>query len=346
MTNLRKLTVCLFIAMLVFVFVACDQNVTTPTNQATPTDQPTTTQTGETTASPTGEPTETGDMTFELNRDGKSYSVTKCKTSVQGEVIIPSNFNGIPVTVIGEQAFCFCEGITSIVIPDSIITISNWAFMGCDGLTSVTIPDSVTSIGEDAFQFCRQLASITIGNGVTDIGPSAFSFCDSLTSITIPDNVIRLGRSVFYASEALTQVNIGSGVSGELDEFSFSNCNKLATINVDKDNEFYSSDDAGVLFNKDKTELICAPKTIKGTYTIPDGVTTIAKSAFNECNGLTRIIIPESVTQIGIQAFMYCDDFEVFYCGTQEQRNAINFESGDRYNGEILNATWHYEYEQ
>ena len=343
MTNLRKLTVCLFIAMLVFVFVACDQNAITPTNQPTPTNEPTATPTGKTTAGPISETVEMGDMTFKLNRDRKSYSVTKCKASVQGEVIIPSNLNGIPVTVIGEQAFSWREGITSIVIPDSIITILNWAFQGCNGLTSVTIPDSVTSIGEDAFAMCRKLVSINIGNGVTHIGNSAFSYCHSLTSITIPDNVMSLGRSVFYASDALTEVNIGSGVRSKLEQFSFSDCYKLTTINVDKDNELYSSDDAGVLFNKDKTELICAPTAIKGTYRIPDGVTTIAKCAFCDCKGLTRIIIPESVTQIGIEIFMYCDGFEVFYCGTQEQRNAINIQS-DNYS--LLRATWHYEYEQ
>lgn len=94
------------------------------------------------------------DLTFELNDDGKSYSVTGCSLSVGGQLVIPDSHEGLPVTSIGNYAFAECEKITQATIPDSVTSIGDSAFEGCIHLTSVTIPDSVTSIGYDAFEFC------------------------------------------------------------------------------------------------------------------------------------------------------------------------------------------------
>ena len=83
-------------------------------------------------------------------------------TGPGGAVTIPSEINNLPVTSIGDRAFHYCTG-----------------------LTSVTIPNSVTSIGSGAFTNCIRLTSVTLGNGVTSIGDNAFGFCWSLTSVTI-----------------------------------------------------------------------------------------------------------------------------------------------------------------
>ena len=81
------------------------------------------------------------------------------------------------VTSIGNRAFTYCFGLTSITIPNSVTSIGDWAFYECYGLTSIDIPDSVTSIGEDAFYGCDGLTSITIPNSVTSIGDGAFGGC-------------------------------------------------------------------------------------------------------------------------------------------------------------------------
>ena len=110
------------------------------------------------------------------------------------------------VTTIGGAAFFGCEDLTSITIPNSVTTIGDRAFFDCTGLTSITIPDSVTTIGGGAFYSCRGLTSITILNGVTNIGSGAFSSCSGLTSITIPNSVTSIGREAFYYCISLKKI--------------------------------------------------------------------------------------------------------------------------------------------
>lgn len=86
------------------------------------------------------------------------------------------------VTSIGESAFEYCSGLTSVTIPNSVTSIGDYAFVH-SGLTSLTIPSSVISIGDGAFSGCSGLASVTIGNNVTSIGDYAFFDCSGLTDV-------------------------------------------------------------------------------------------------------------------------------------------------------------------
>ena len=152
----------------------------------------------------------------------------------------------------------------------------------------ITIPStlggySVTRIGNYAFDWRTSLKSITIPNSVTRIGYYAFRGCTSLTSITIPDSVTSIGYDAFY------------------------HCTSLTNITVDTNNKYYSSDSNGVLFDKNKTELIQYPAgNTSSSYVIPDSVTSIGDWAFYDCESLTSITIPCSVTSIGDHAFYYC----------------------------------------
>ena len=175
------------------------------------------------------------------------------------------------------------SSVKAVVIPDSVTSIGRWAFGYCESLTSVTIPDSVTSIGSCAFYDCTGLTSITIPDSVTSIGNGAFYNCTGLTSVTIPDSVTSIGDEAF------------------------NNCTRLTSITVKEGNPNYSSDEYGVLFNKDKTLLIQYPIGNKRTsYTIPDSVTSIGDWAFAQCTSLTSVTIGNSVTSIGEAAFWLC----------------------------------------
>jgi len=119
---------------------------------------------------------------YSLSADGTYYIVTDFDESVT-EVVIPTEFNGLPVKEIGDSAFKYCYDLTSIEIPNSVTSIGDWAFDYCFSLTSIEIPDSVKSIGDYAFEYCESLTSVEIGNSVTSIGYWAFSYCESLTDI-------------------------------------------------------------------------------------------------------------------------------------------------------------------
>jgi len=246
---------------------------------------------------------------------------------------------GTSVGDIGNEAFYECTSLTAVTIPSSVTNIGYNAFYKCTSLTAITvsgsnpeytgldgilfnkncttllrcpcrfsgsyaIPASVTSIGDYAFDQCASLTGATISGGVTNIGKSAFSRCTSLTSIIIPSSVTTIGNSAFHDC-ALTTVTIPYSVT-TIGNGAFGACASLTTITVSENNPNYADID-GVLFNKNRTALIQYPRGLSdSSYTVPDSVTDIGKYAFLYCESLTAVTIPNSVTNISTDAFFCC----------------------------------------
>ena len=159
------------------------------------------------------------------------------------------NGNTYSVTSIGDYAFYDCDGLTSVVIPNSVTSIEEAAFEGCDGLTSVVIPNSVTSIWDWAFYLCSSLTSVEIPNSVTSIGDGAFGRCNSLTSVVIPNSVTSIGEEAFWSCDGLTSVEIPNSVTS-IGDCAFEDCDRLTSVEI------------------------------------PNSVTSIGEDAFNGCDRL------------------------------------------------------------
>ena len=255
----------------------------------------------------------------------KSITITNY-IGTASNVSIPALIGGLPVTVIGEHAFSYCESLVNITIPSSVTAIGDWAFFSAS-LTSVTIPSSVATIGERAFAFCKRLTSITIDpqnsaymivNGVlfdkagktilcypagktgaytipssvTAIGNGAFFGCEGLTNIIIPWSVTAIGDGALTHCTGLTSLIIPSSVTA-IGDGAFFGCDSLTSITIP----------SSVTAINDDVFAFC--KSLK-SVTIPSSVTTIGDAAFLDCSSLTSITIPSSVTAIGKEVFRQC----------------------------------------
>ena len=137
----------------------------------------------------------------ELAVSYRGYYYDDYSNRYSGNLVIPEsvtyNGNTYPVTSIGDYAFYYCTGLTSITIPNSVTDIGDYALRSCTGLTSITIPNSVTSIGDYTFRSCSGLTSISIPNSVTRIGNYAFQNCLNLESVTIGSGVLGIEINIF-----------------------------------------------------------------------------------------------------------------------------------------------------
>ena len=218
--------------------------------------------------------------------DGKG--VIKHFTSQKTDVVIPNKINGIPVTVIGKEAF-LGNRLTSVVIPEGVITIGDSAF-GYNQLTSVVIPVGVISIGNGAFFgniHGNRLESVIIPEGVITIGDGAFSD-NLLTSVIIPNSVTSISG---FSSNRLTSVVIPEGVIA-IGDGAFRD-NQLTSVII-------SSDVASIGFQAFAINQLTS-------ITIPDSVTTIDSGAFAR-NQLTSITIGANVT-LNARGGEYGDSF-------------------------------------
>ncbi|MBR1938587.1 MAG: leucine-rich repeat domain-containing protein [Spirochaetales bacterium] len=269
-----------------------------------------------------------GDIDWTITVEGEITPTNK--SEVIGEIVIPSEVDGITVTSIGWNAFSGCTKLTSITIPDSVTSIGEEAFSDCTSLMnvyassllswcnidfgysesnpmcyasnlylngklfsgSVEIPAGVSVISHNRFRNCSSITSITIPDSVTSIDFEAFAGCTSLESITIPNSVTNIGWGAFSDCTSLKIVNIPNSVTNIGWGAAFRGCTGLTSI------------------------------------TLPNSITSIESYTFEGCSNLKNIIIPDSVTSIGNYAFEGCSSLlSINYLGTKDQWLSISKDS-------------------
>lgn len=258
-------------------------------------------------------------LAYALNSDGVSYSVTGSGTCTDTELVIPSIYEGLPVTGIGSSAFKGCNNLTSIVIPNSIETMGDYAISSCSNLKSATIGSNVWKIGASAFFDCGNLMEVTILEGVNSIGENAFKNCSNLIDVTIPSSVTSIGNGVFYGCSALQNLTLPEGIKSIANE-TFYGCVALSDIKIPESvlsigsNAFYNCSALSTVTIPDKVKSIgieafygCADLS---ELTIGNSVTSIGNMAFGRCQKLMSLTIPDSVTSVEYGAFSNCYNLE------------------------------------
>ncbi len=309
-------------------------------------------------------------LTFKLNSEETGYIVSDCYTSFSGEVIIPAMYNGLPVLEIGSSAFSYCTSLTSVVIPNSVTSISGHALYKCTSLTSIVIPSSVTSIGEQTFSFCTSLTSIYIPASVTSIDYNAFYNCTSLTiyceASSKPSgwkynwNSYRPVVWNYQGIHGVTEDGVKYGVTldssggkcivitgcvGEPTDI------LLSTINVGGE-ELPVKEICNYAFSScTSLTSIYIPTSVTSigyrafenctsltTVVIPSSVTSIGEYAFYNCTSLTSVVIPSSVTSISGYAFYNCTSLTI-YCEAASQPSGWS----DYWNRSFRPVVWNYQ---
>ena len=215
-------------------------------------------------------------------------------------IVLPSG-----VTEIGPRAFYSCNKLTSIVFPDGITLLPDSVMFNCRSLEQVIFPTSLTSIGYKSFYQCDKIKKLELPNSLQTIGDQTFSLCSNITSVSLPIGLKKIGYRAFENCSKLGKITIPSSVEIIATQV-FVGCNNLHSIEVDESNEKYSSKD-GVLFNKEKTILLCCPSSKMGDYEVPSTVTTIGEYGFYYCRLLDKISLPLSLTKLETGAFRLCN---------------------------------------
>lgn len=217
---------------------------------------------------------------------------------------------------IDSYAFNKCGNFQTLSIPEPISDIRMQSFAWCWFLTTINIPSSVKNIGYQAFMLCDRLQSINV-----DINNANFSSTDGVLfdknqttlikcppnkqgSYLIPSTVKKIASNAF-SSRVLNLINIPASVD-LIESGAIGFCN--ASVIVDQSSAKYSSAD-GVLYNKNKSELLFCPSSKKGTFSIPETVTKIGSQSFAGAN-ISSVVIPKSVTSIGNLAFNSCVELQ------------------------------------
>ena len=216
------------------------------------------------------------------------------------------------VTQLVYGAFLGASALQSVTLPATLKSIPASGFQGCTSLKSIAIPAGVESLEYSAFLNCKALADVSLPSSLQGIEPRAFCGCASLKTVKLPDNLTRLGWASF-ANSGLEEVFVPASVScltregGAWGGTAFIDCTALKQITVSPDNPTYEAEST-MLMKKETGELLqyalASPET---ELTIPDTVTDIGSSAFQNADLLKTVTIPGTVKTVKLGAFYDCD---------------------------------------
>ena len=215
---------------------------------------------------------------YELSADGTYYICSGASQAFKDavtEIIIPDEYNGLPVKEIGERAFDSCLLVEKVTLGKNVITVGSFAFKDCEKLVEVNLNDSLLEIQYKAFYSCASLENITLPQGLINLGNGVFQDCTALKSVNVPPQISTIGSQMFYGCTALENFDIPVHVTSV---------------------ETAAFGESGLV-----------------DFTVPAWLTAIPQTLFNKCNNLKTVTVSGSVKSIGAGAFMNCPSLETVY---------------------------------
>ncbi len=250
--------------------------------------------------------TEDGFFSYKLDEDGNARIYNFNMRGYQGEVEIPSEIDGHPVTHISNACFLNAFSLSSVVIPKTVETIGDSLFFGCSSLESIRVAEGNPSFigaedgtlrsADGSILYCypagKTEESYTIPDTVTELAPSCFAYAQHLKTIEIPDGIGYIpGWGFAYSS--LERITMADSIL-ELDDYAFAYCDNLAEVDLGE----------GMTTIYNAVFANCPALT---EITLPDTLTAVGQYAFTG-TGMKEVTIPRSVTEIDYCAFGYNAD--------------------------------------
>ncbi len=246
------------------------------------------------------------------------------------EITIPST-----IEIINDQAFSSC-GVKRLTISEGVKEIGNRVFTYNTALESIVLPNSLERIGEEAFCDCKNLKSVTFGSGLKTIERAAFFRCESLKSIHLNEGLETIGEMAFEDCKQLVSVVIPSTVT-QIDG-GFSQCRRIVEVynlsaldvneccyfsydtvihtSLDEESVVFETEDGLVFFKNGEEYLLVAYTSDKPEVVLPEYFNekpyNIRAYAFSDLMHITRVDVPNTVTDIGDRAFYFCENLMSF----------------------------------
>ena len=235
------------------------------------------------------------DLTSKLSfyKSGNSYSVSGTYSNRNAtSVIIPPEYDGLPVTTIRGSAFDEYSHLTNITIPTSITDIYYCAFYRCSSLEQINLPNSIVTLGESVFYGCSSLKVVNIPSSIQNIPDSTFNSCVSLETFSIPSSISEIGNYAFANCSSLSSINIPDSVTS-IGSNCFDGCSNLVEVSL-------------------PSTLTTLPENLLANCTsleeivIPEGVETLNEGLFANCGNLSSVVLPSTISQVDCYLFTGC----------------------------------------
>lgn len=223
-----------------------------------------------------------------------SHTFSGCSNLMQ--VLLGDNIQTIEMC-----AFSSCSSLKEIQLPDSLSEIESWAFR-YSGLERIDLPESITKIGTLAFADCKNLTEVNLPSGITELSDYLFMNSPKLSHIDIPNGVKKIGSRVFSGCRSITTLYIPDNVT-EFATTAFGGLNSLTEFTVSESSPVFCTMD-GILYSKDKAQLICFPNAKNiSSYSVPEFVTKINAVCFGPCKYLKNLYAGTHVTEVSESTF-------------------------------------------